>query len=239
MFKYRVRVVSMLLILIVFAGCSSLPSVPLDQSNASRIKTIGILEIKPPIYMNVENLGGAGAAFGLVGGLSQAVGSGSHSETFRNALSERQVPITTHLRNSIENELRSNQYEVAYLQGQQVSRERDAKGDYSEVKTDVNAILNVWITQFGYVSPPSFSSYIPFVVIRARLLDTTTRQEIYFKTYTCGYDIMGKGDSDFVSSNYHFPSFDALMTTFDETSKGLLTCETDIAKLIGRDLKRR
>lgn len=229
------QMILILFIVATLAGCS-LPRVTLDQSSASRIKTIGIPEIKQPMHMNVENLGGAGGAFGLVGGLVQAGISSNHSTAFKNSLSERQVPVTAHLRDSIENELKA-QYEVRFLEGQQVPQGNDAKGDYSEIKTDANAILNVWITQFGYISPPSLPEYIPFVVVRARLLDSTTRQELHFKTYTCGYEIQ-KGDPDFISSSYSFPSFGTLMTSFDEASKGLLTCEAGIAKLIGQDLKR-
>ena len=161
----------------------------IDSSSASEIKKIGILEIKQPMNMNVENLGGAGAAFGLVGGLAQAGVNNSHSDTYQRTLSERQVPIMEHLRRAVENELRTYQYDVEYLQGQSSTRENDAKGDYSDVKTDANAILNIWITQFGYVSPPSSSGYIPFVVVRARLIEAKTRREMFFKTYTCGWDI--------------------------------------------------
>lgn len=229
------QLILILFVIATFWGCS-LPRVALDQSSASRIKTIGMPEIRQPMRINVENLGGAGGAFGLVGGLVQAAVSGNHSQAFRDSLSKRKVPVTAHLRDSIENELKA-QYKVRFLEGQIVRQGNDAKGDYAEVKTDANAILNVWITQFGYISPPSLPEYVPFVVVRVRLLDNTTRQELHFKTYTCGYEIQ-KGDPDFISSSYHYPSFGELMTSFDEASQGLLACETGIARLIGQDLKR-
>ena len=69
------------------------------------------------------------------------------------------------------------------------------------------------------------------------MIEAKTRREMFFKTYTCGWDIK-KGDPDFLSSSYQFPSFAALMDRFDEAAKGLLACETDISQVIGRDLKR-
>ena len=47
------------LLIVLLYGCGPLPRVELDSSSASEIKKIGILEIKQPMNMNVENLGGA------------------------------------------------------------------------------------------------------------------------------------------------------------------------------------
>jgi len=219
----------------VISGCAFLPNVELDKSNASSIRKIAMLEIKPPRSIEVENFGVTAELFGLVGWLAEKAAT-NRSEIFQKALADQQVPITAHLRTSIEDNLRNQKYEVSYLNGQQSSRENDAEGDYADVETDADVLLNVWITQFGYISPKHWSIYIPYVVVRARMVDAKTRKEVYFKTYVCGWG-RERGDPDHVLPTETFPSFDVMMTSIPAASAGLLACETGIAKLIGRDLK--
>ena len=80
--------------------------------------------------------------------------------------------------------------------------------------------------------------YIPWVVVRARILDAKTKQDIYFKTFACGYDIKANSvhvDSDFA---YTYGSFGDLEKNFDKSVEGIKSCEKSVADMIGRDLAR-
>jgi hypothetical protein len=126
---------------------------------------------------------------------------------------------------------------VIDLQDQKPKLAADGKSaDYTSIKTDADSILHVWFTSFGYVSPPESSDFIPWVVVRARLIDAKTKQDMYFKTFACGWDV--KNNSVHVVSDevYRYGSFDALNAAFNQSVQGIKSCETAIVANITKDL---
>ena len=47
--------------------------------------------------------------------------------------------------------------------------------------------MALWFGVVGYVSEPFSTKVEPWFLLKARLLDTATRKELYFKTFVMGW----------------------------------------------------
>ncbi|KVN96722.1 hypothetical protein WJ70_09570 [Burkholderia ubonensis] len=227
------------LLVTLLSGCVNLPQTNLNADNRQKLHSIAVLEVNEPKAVGVVNIGGAAGAFGLIGGLAQAAVNASHTSTYTKRVANDKVVFAPVVADSVIGHLTENGYQVVKLDGQKVKLADDGKSDdYSGIQTDADAIMNVWFTNFGYISPPDTTDFIPSVVVRARMLDAKTKQDIYFKTFACGYDIRSNSvhvDSDVA---YSYGSFGDLEKNFDKSVEGIKSCEKSIAAMIGQDLVR-
>ena len=103
---------------------------------------------------------------------------------------------------------------------------------------DADAILVVWAPLRGYISPPHSFNYEPQVMIRAHLVDATTKKDLYFKTFFVGYKAAVINEDDIPSeSRYRYRSVDTLLSQAADAADGLISCETIGAHRIAADLK--
>ncbi|KVO51917.1 hypothetical protein [Burkholderia stagnalis] len=227
------------LLVTLLSGCANVPNMDLNADNRQKLHTIAVLDVNEPKSVAVVNIGGAAGAFGLIGGLAQAAVNASHTSTYTKRVANDKIVFAPVVADRVIGHLTENGYQVVKLDGQKVKLADDGKtDDYSGIQTDADAIMNVWFTSFGYISPPEKIDFIPWVVVRARMLDAKTKQDIYFKTFACGYDI--KSNSVHVESDvaYTYGSFGDLEKSFDKSVEGIKSCETSIATMIGQDLVR-
>ncbi|KVW37023.1 hypothetical protein [Burkholderia ubonensis] len=227
------------LLVTLLSGCVNLPQTNLNADNRQKLHSIAVLEVNEPKAVGVVNIGGAAGAFGLIGGLAQAAVNASHTSTYTKRVANDKIVFAPVVADRVIGQLTENGYQVVKLDGQKVKLADDGKSDdYSGIQTDADAIMNVWFTSFGYISPPDTTDFIPSVVVRARMLDAKTKQDIYFKTFACGYDIRSNSvhvDSDVA---YSYGSFGDLEKNFDKSVEGIKSCEKSIAAMIGQDLVR-
>lgn len=227
------------LLVTLLSGCVTLPKTDLNADTRQKLHSIAVLDVSEPKRVGVVNLGGAAGAFGLIGGLAQAAVNASHTSTYTERVTSGKVVFAPVVADGVAGRLAENGYQVVKLDGQKVKLGADGKSDdYSGIQTDADAIMNVWFTSFGYISPPERTDFIPWVVVRARMLDAKTKQDIYYKTFACGYDI--KANSVHVESDaaYRYGSFGDLEKNFDKSVEGIKSCEQSIAVMIGKDLAR-
>ncbi|WP_175952231.1 hypothetical protein [Burkholderia sp. BCC0405] len=227
------------LVATLLSGCVTLPNTDMNAEARQNLHSIAILEVNEPKRVAVVNLGGAAGGFGLIGALAQTAVNASHTSTYTDRVATGKIVFAPDIADGVTGRLTGNGYQVVKLDGQKVKLADDGKSDdYSAIQTDADAIMNVWFTSFGYVSPPNRPDYIPWVVIRARILDAKTKQDIYYKTFACGYDIKANSvhiDSDFA---YTYGSFSDLEKNFDKSVEGIKSCEKSVADMIGQDLAR-
>ncbi|PAK13871.1 hypothetical protein [Burkholderia ubonensis] len=227
------------LLVTLLSGCVNLPQTDLNADNRQKLHSIAVLDVNEPKAVGVANIGGAAGAFGLIGGLVQGAVNASHTSTYTKRVASDKIVFAPVVADSVIGHLTENGYQVVKLDGQKVKLADDGKSDdYSGIQTDADAIMNVWFTSFGYISPPDKTDFIPSVVVRARMLDAKTKQDIYFKTFACGYDIRSNSvhvDSDVA---YSYGSFGDLEKNFDKSVEGIKSCEKSIAAMIGQDLVR-
>ncbi|WP_175713630.1 hypothetical protein [Burkholderia ambifaria] len=227
------------LLVTLLSGCTTLPNTDMKPEARQKLHSIAILDVTEPKRVAVVNLGGAAAGFGLIGALTQAAVNSSHTSTYTDHVTAGKIAFAPDIVDGVTGRLTDTGYQVVRLNGQKAKLADDGKSDdYSAIQTDADAIMNVWFTSFGYISPPNQPDYIPWVVVRARILDAKTKQDIYFKTFACGYDIKANSvhvDSDFA---YTYGSFSDLEKNFDKSVEGIKSCEKSVADMIGRDLAR-
>lgn len=229
-----------LIVATLLTGCASLPKTDLTDGNREKIHSIGMLDVAEPRGESVINYGGAAGAFGLVGGLVQAGVNSSHTSTYTQHVASSKITFAPIVNDGLATRLSSNGYDVVALHDQHVKVSSDGKSDdFSDVKTDADAILSVWISSFGYVSPPESSDFIPWVVVRARLLDSKSKQDMYFKTYACGWDIKANSIHVVADAKYRYGSFGTLIDQFDQSVAGLKDCEQAVVAAIGQDLAKQ
>jgi hypothetical protein len=232
-------VASLIVATTVLSGCASLPKTDLTANNREKLHSIAMLDVPEPRGASVVNLGGAAGAFGLIGGLVQGGINANHTSTYTQRVTSEKIAFAPVVNDSLTTRLSSNGYEIVSLHDQHVKLSSDGKSDdFSDVKTDADAILSVWITSFGYVSPPESSDFIPWVVVRARLLDSKSKQDMYFKTYACGWDIKANSVHVEADAKYHYGSFGTLIDQFDQSVAGLKDCEQAVVAAIGQDLTK-
>ncbi|MEX3813644.1 hypothetical protein AB3X96_25845 [Paraburkholderia sp. BR13439] len=223
----------------LLTGCTSLPKTDLAASNRQKLHTIAMLDVKEPRGESVVNFGGAAGAFGLIGGLVQAGVNANHTSTYTQRVASEKIVFAPVVDDGLTARLSNAGYQIVALHGQSVKLASDGKSDdFSDIKTDADAILNVWITSFGYASPPDTSDFIPWVVIRARLLDSKSRQDMYFKTFACGWDIKANSIHIEADAKYRYGSFGTLTDQFDQSVTGLKDCEQAVVAAIGQDLTK-
>ena len=227
------------LVVTLLSGCVTLPNTDMKPEARQKLHSIAILDVTEPKRVAVVNFGGAAAGFGLIGALAQGAVNASHTSTYTDRVVAGKIAFAPDIADGVAGRLTGNGYQVVKLDGQKVKLADDGKSDdYSAIQTDADAIMNVWFTSFGYISPANQPDYIPWVVVRARILDAKTKQDLYFKTFACGYDIKANSvhiDSDFA---YTYGSFSELEKNFDKSVEGIKSCEKSVADMIGQDLAR-
>lgn len=223
----------------LLTGCASLPKTDLAASNREKLHSIAMLDVTEPRGESVVNFGGAAGAFGLIGALVQGGINANHTSTYTQRVASEKIAFAPVVNDGLTTRLSSNGYEIVPLHDQHAKLSSDGKSDdFSDVKTNADAILSVWITSFGYVSPPESSDFIPWVVVRARLLDSTSKQDMYFKTFACGWDIKANSVHVEADAKYHYGSFGTLIDQFDQSVAGLKDCEQAVVVAIGQDLTK-
>jgi hypothetical protein len=236
----RATLATCFLMIALLSGCTTLPKTDLNAENREKLHSIAVLEVKEPVKVGVVNMGGAAAGFGLIGAFTQVALNNSHTNTYSKRVADEKIVFAPVVIDGVVDRLNTDGYQVVKLgDDQKVTVSADGKSDdYSGIHTDADAILSMWFTSFGYLSPPESPEYVPAIVLRARVLDAKTKQDMYFKTFACGYDI--KANSVHIDSDgtYRYGTFGTIEDKFDESVQGIKACEQAIVAMIGKDLAR-
>lgn len=228
-------------LLLGLAGCVTIPKTEMNHQSAKSIKTVALLDVAEPKAEVVMNMGGGAAAFGLIGGLIQGGVNADHGKAYSKLVAAGQVQFSPTMIKSITDELNADGYHVVYLADQRPKLASDGKSDdFSNVHTDADAILEVWFTTLGYVSPPSKSAFEPWVAVKVRMLDSKSRKDLYFKTFFGGFKDKMIKNIVYVPADakYQYKTFDMLTSSFADSVRGLQETEGAVASQVGRDLAR-
>ena len=227
--------------LLGLAGCATrtVPAVDMNETAVTKTKRIALLKIAEPNNVAIVNLGGAAGAFGLVGGLIQAGNNSSHTADFLAEFHRQKRSLAQPLTAGFSQAITDAGYEVVVVD-QKPKPSADGKSDdYSEVHVDADAIASVWCTLANYYSPPNSNHYEPMVVIRVRIIDAGTKQDLYFKTFSLGQAVPVQNAVHLPADpKARFDSFDDIMKHFDAAVAGLTSCGDTVVKYVVADLRK-
>jgi hypothetical protein len=230
------RLAFVALVAMLLGGCVSVPKT--EWHADATIRRVAILPVDEPPSYPVLNLGGPAGMFGLAGGLVQAALNDQHSRGYTDALKDRKVVFAP----ALERELRQALETAGYQVGASTARPAvvDARTfDYTAMTVDGDAMLHVWFTTLGYVSPPSRAAFLPWVGVRVRLVDARSHADLYFKTFSCGYKTLAENVVHVGGDPDEYPTYDVLVSDADRSAVSLSTCVARIAKAAAADFARR
>jgi len=151
------------LLVTLLSGCVTAPKTDMNAQAREKLHSIALLEVAEPRQVGVINLGGAAGGFGLIGALAQVALNTSHTNTYTERVTVNKIAFVPDIVDGVTGRLADNGYQIVKL-NQKPKRAADGKSDdYSDIQTDADAIMNVWFTSFGYISPASRPDYIPSV----------------------------------------------------------------------------
>ena len=216
--------------------------VDFDATKNAAIRKIAILHINPTHHFVVENSSLLAAAFPGLAELTLESGlNGVHAGKYIEAMKASSVSLVAPLVDALHKELQGVGYEVVNLQ--QGPRLKDDKKtlDYTNIRTDADALMTVWYGKTGYWAPTSKPDYAPQIIMGVKLTDAHTFETIFFKTFYIAQNASQVSNANveaiMPSEKYRYATFDLLMTNFDESVQGLQDSEGLIAAHVARHLK--
>ena len=223
----------------VFSGCASAPRVDPDKAALQSVRSIALLRVQEPRGVDVANLGGAAGAFGMIGGIAQGINNNNRTEEFVSALRQRNQSLAAPLTTKLADLLQKAGYQVT-VSDQQPKPSADKKSDdFSAITVNEDLILLVWIGHTGYISEPYSLSFEPWVMMTVRALDARTKRDVYWKSFTVGYNMKIKQAVNLpADERYRFKSHSDIMQRIDEAIMGLIESHNLGAEAIVTDLKR-
>ena len=144
---------------------------------------------------------------------------------------------------SLQQELTKKGYKFMYLQNQSIMPADDGKSfDFSQIQTDADAILFVYIYSVGYHAPEGFDkTYYPKLTVSVNLYDERSKTPIYRKIFTIlrSKKYYGAKYSEIMipDTDFYYDSIDALMSNIDEAAQGIIDFQGKIAARIAEQLK--
>lgn len=239
------------LVFCTLAKADVTPKIDFDAAANAGIKKIAILHITPSQKITIKNASALIAVGERVGGLipalleggAEGAKNGTQQGQYVELMNAKKITFVPEMLAAVEKELADDGYETVYLDKQRPLLSEDKKSlDFSQVTTDADAILMLQYGPVGYSSPVTKSSYAPWVVMAARLVDAHTQKTLYYQSFNVTQVADKNTSKNLVAimpdEKFLFGTFDELIGKFDASVDGVVNSETKIASHIGRQLKR-
>ncbi len=241
MISFSFRKFSTVAAVLCLTACSYMPKFGMQSAPPppppppKPVRSIAIVNIAEPQSEQILNVG---TALGSSSDTTLSQPRIENSTTYTQMLAARKILFAPDLVKTLSTALTDAGYRVSYLPDQRAFVTADGKSeDFSQVHTDADAILVIRFTGAGYVSSPLERSYQPWITLSARLLRNGSKEEIYFKTFSGGYQMTAESSVSLPSSSrYRYLYFHDLTASIDQSIQGLKESVNDIAVYLGNDL---
>jgi hypothetical protein len=223
---------------LLIAGCATAPEKKSFNKSLRRdLRTIALLNIDEPSKYIVSSFAGRG--LGLVGGLASEADMKDKGEQFSKLVHENVPPLGSHLKNSLKDRLQLLGYEVKQVDV--VRKEANALiSDYSKIKVDADAILDVVIFQTGYASEESYGvKYEPVLTVMARMVSVKNTEVLYSEFITYGHKLRRHKDEWVhipARRNLIYPNFESLIKDGKQAVEELATGAESVAEYLTKNL---
>lgn len=225
---------------LLLCACASQPEIPFDRTQASNIKTIGLLTPSMPQKPTIWLASDIGQSFGLIGALVDAGIQAHRDDAFWHSIDGAAHPPRAAFLDAITKSLRAQGYQVRVVT---VARpDGDFLKRYPASGNHVDAYLDIAFSGsgYGYVAAGMASStpFRPFVYLTCRLVRASDGATLMRDT-VLDNSINAQKNAVAVSANpaYEFTNFDMLNAHPKRAAAGMDDAFQKTANAIG-DLLR-
>ncbi len=240
-FRKSILTLVLPLCLSLMIGCATIPGKKsFDKSLNKQIQTIALIAIDEPseytIFTNANPPG-------LIGGLGAVATMKERSKIFKEAADKYIPPLGAHLQELLEKQLRSSGYDIKKVSGLREKKD-DLISDYSKIKADSDAILDV-VLLVGYqstiLSPFAKEKFEPFVRLKAKMVLGKDGESVYSEYITYGHRNPFARDSwGYIpaTKNLVYKDFESILADKKQAAEALLEGTELVAEYLARTLSK-
>lgn len=225
-----------ILAFVSLSGCGSFPKQPFNAEAHSDINIIALANVGTPDGVAVRMLNHPGDNFGLVGVLIAEGDMASKTDRFEDSIAERGYDYVRHFTETLSNRLDNMGYQT-----RRVRVEREGDRDEFAQSYDVSrvdAVLDVYVTYFGYAAAGATTDYRPSFHIAARLVRPAEEtvafvDRIHFNQFSEHSNAIVL-DSE---PEYAFHDFEELMADPERSIEGLRIAVAQVAKTLAKQFR--
>lgn len=230
-----------LFLTISISGCATKGQNAKPLVKSPPIKSIAFVPVRNPSRFEVDKRGGPLSL--LPGGrIWRELETSGKSSAFTRRM--RELGLTNlgdELTTKITESLVKRGYQVTVLNNTKIRFDPEDPGhiDYDTIKTDADAILNVWVQEAGAFSVLSSLVYRPQLNLGVELVRPGSEgEELYDDTLVYGAHA-GKADHDAIPSDpkHEYKDYDVLMARSTEVVESLRAGAAALAELIAINLE--
>jgi len=232
------RFLILLTVLVMLVGCANVPRQDFNKAANNHLKKIAVITGEQPKEYQVDIIHHPGLSFGLVGGLVAAADMASKSSTFSEAAKPETVGLNSALKDSLQQIGATNNFELVFLDAP-IAENNGFIQDYTVLKSDADAFLDVRFSMAGYRAQYPTSPYVPTLMAKAQMVDAKSNDIIYQATLHYGepwmkIDGLVHVNADLMSNYYNF---EALTNAADHATKALEKGAYALGDRISKDLQ--
>jgi hypothetical protein len=221
------------------AGCASLlgklsPATPAAAHN----KVVALAPIGLPGKADVRVIASAGGELGMVGTLVDKTRFASKRAALAKTLSSAGFSLNAEVQGALVTALKGAGFDVRVLDGKREGHEARRWLKTLPPTDGVDFVLDVYITQLGYVAGSESDSYRPAVDLRARFVEPATLNEPYSGEliYNSALNVTTGSKATIIPVDpaYTFKSSSALATDPARTAEALRAALRAVAAELSR-----
>ena len=222
------------LVAAVLAGCAHKPSVTAARPN---IRSIGLLPVLEPSETTFENKNGVQYLFPIAAA-GFAIDSANKRREFSAKLASQEMAIGKKLTALLTEALTQAGYRVVLLDTVPRPSDDPERIELEKLRTQTDAVLQVYFEQVGLLSTRFSTDYIPTVNVHATLRVTGSEEDLYDETLYYGVDARPEGPSSIAAApEYAYPSFEIAMLKVPAIAGALAAASDAIGQLLTSQLK--
>ncbi len=235
----RTILAAVLPLLVVLAGCASVPQIPYDRMTAGEIKTIGVVTPKFPNRATVILATTVGQSFGLVGALVDAAIQDGRDSSFDKMVKAQSFVAQEAFMQRLTETLQGHGYTVSNISAM---RARDGFMDKYPMEP-ADAYLDLVVPTYGYIAAGIGGStpYRPRFAVQVRLVRARDSSVLMQDTILYNAYNPGGAETKAVSLSpdpaYEYQTFDALEDSPEMAVKGLQDAVHQSADAVGNLLR--
>jgi hypothetical protein len=185
----RLRSAAILSLATILSSCSTFPTQELNKEANQSLHVIAVAPVGMPDKPMVTIVNAAGNSFGLIGAAVEAARASNASNEAVTEFANAGLTYKTHFPSVIEQQLKAAGFEVQMLPGTRTGSDAGAFLKTLPGAPGADAILDIYVTYFGYVAASPKSPYRPAIHVEARLVDIKTQKvlfadQIYYNNFT-------------------------------------------------------